>query len=83
MCTFCDQGLDQTKITTFSSKRLGEEIMYVGEKYSKIPEKIVPKRVGIFDSNWGIFDKDIDFAKHILKVIERYDWPKEITCLTP
>ena len=26
LCTFCDQGLDKTKITTFSVDRLAEEI---------------------------------------------------------
>ena len=41
LCTFCDQGLDQTKITTFSVDRLAEEIMYVGTKLSKIKNKLL------------------------------------------
>ena len=36
LCTFCDQGLDANKITAFSTKRLADEMMYVGEKMSKI-----------------------------------------------
>ena len=36
MCTFCDQGLDSTKITAFSVKRLAEEIRYVAEKIANI-----------------------------------------------
>ena len=36
LCTFCDQGLDASKITAFSTKRLAEEMMYVGEKMSKL-----------------------------------------------
>ena len=36
LCTFCDQGLDASKITSFSSKRLLEEFWYVGEKMSKL-----------------------------------------------
>ena len=81
MCTFCDQGLDASKITTFSVERLAEEIMYVGTKLSKIKNKT--KRIAVFDSNWGIFEKDVQLADHILKVMEKYDWPQDIACLTP
>ena len=35
LCTFCDQGLDESKITTFSTKRLAEEMEYVGKKNIK------------------------------------------------
>tara|TARA_B100001093_G_scaffold106643_1_gene98990 strand:+ start:2278 stop:4386 length:2109 start_codon:yes stop_codon:yes gene_type:complete len=81
LCTFCDQGLDQTKITTFSVKRLAEEMMYVGEKMSLNKEGT--QTTFIFDANWGMFEKDVDLAHEILKVMEKYDWPKYIECLTP
>ncbi len=81
LCTFCDQGLDQTKITTFSVKRLAEEMMYVGEKMSSNKEGT--QTTFIFDANWGMFEKDVDLAHEILKVMEKYDWPKYIECLTP
>ena len=81
LCTFCDQGLDQTKITTFSVKRLAEEMRYVGKKLSKI--KNGTKTTFIFDANWGIFEKDVELSYEILKVIDEYDWPKYIECLTP
>ena len=81
MCTFCDQGLDKTKITTFSANRLAEEMEYVGKKMSKFSEGT--KTISIFDSNWGIFQKDVDLAKDILKVMNKYDWPQYIECLTP
>ena len=81
MCTFCDQGLDETKITTFSTKRLAEEMMYVGEKMSKI--KNGTKTVSIHDSNWGLFQKDVELADHLRKVIDKYDWPQHIRCATP
>jgi len=81
LCTFCDQGLDQSKIATFSVKRLAEEMMYVGEKMSKLEKGT--KTVGIFDSNWGMFEKDVELADHILEVIEKYDWPQYIECVTP
>ena len=36
LCTFCDQGLDQSKITAFSTDRLSEEMFYVGKKISQL-----------------------------------------------
>ncbi len=81
LCTFCDQGLDETKITAFSSKRLADEMMYVGKKISKI--KKGSKTISIFDSNWGLFEKDLELADEIAKVMEKYDWPQYIFCSTP
>jgi len=81
LCTFCDQGLDETKITTFSTKRLAEEMMYVGEKMHKIKDGT--QSVSIHDSNWGLFQKDVELADHLRKVIDKYDWPQNIRCATP
>lgn len=81
MCTFCDQGLDSSKITAFSSKRLMEEFWYVAEKMSQYPNGT--KNVAIFDSNWGIFEKDVELSERVLDVMNKYDWPKYIECLTP
>jgi hypothetical protein len=81
LCTFCDQGLDQSKITTFSVKRLAEEILYVAQKISKLEKGT--KAMSIFDSNWGLFEKDLRLADEILPIMEKYDWPQYIECLTP
>ncbi len=81
LCTFCDQGLDSSKITAFSTNRLAEEMMYVGEKMSKIEGGT--KSVAIFDSNWGLFQKDVDLAPRILEVMNKYDWPQYIDCSAP
>ena len=81
LCTFCDQGLDETKITSFSVERLAQELMYVGEKMHNIKDGI--KSISIFDSNWGLFQKDVDLADRILEVMNKYDWPHNIKCTTP
>ena len=81
MCTFCDQGLDASKVTSFSSKRLMEEFWYVGEKMSK--HENGTKNISIFDSNWGLFEKDVELSKLLLEVMNKYDWPQYIDCLTP
>ena len=81
LCTFCDQGLDSSKITAFSTNRLADEMMYVGERMSKIEGGT--KSVAIFDSNWGLFQKDVDLAPRILEVMNKYDWPQYIDCSAP
>ena len=81
LCTFCDQGLDQSKITTFSVNRMAEEMNYVAKKLSVL--KKGTKTISIFDSNWGLFEKDLRLANEILPIMEKYDWPQYIECLTP
>ena len=81
LCTFCDQGIDESKITAFSTQRSAEEIMYVGSKVAKVKNGI--KTIYMFDSNWGLYQKDVDLADHIAKVIEKYNWPEFIYCSTP
>ena len=54
MCTFCDQGLDQSKITAFSTERLTEEMEYVAKKLDKVKGT---KTIAIFDSNFGLFQR--------------------------
>ena len=74
-------SLDANKITAFSTKRLAAEMMYVGEKMSKIEKGT--KLISIFDSNWGLFQKDVELADHIAKVMDKYDWPQQIKSTTP
>ncbi len=81
LCTFCDQGLDMSKMTTFSVKRLEEELNYVAKKLSLI--KGGTKAISIFDSNWGMYEKDVELADGLLKLMDQYDWPQYIECLTP
>ena len=80
LCTFCDQGLDMTKITTFSVERIAEEIEYVAKK---LHDKKGTKSIFMFDSNWGIFEKDVRLSDEILKIMNKYDYPQYIECLTP
>ena len=56
-------------------------MLYVVKKLSHLKEGT--KGISIFDSNWGLFEKDVRLADHILKLIEKYNWPKYVECLTP
>ncbi len=81
LCTFCDQGIDESKITAFSTKRLSDEMKYVASKVANLEKGT--KTICIYDANWGLFDKDIKLADEIAKVMDKYDWPKNIHCSTP
>jgi|TARA_B100001964_G_scaffold75087_1_gene85359 radical SAM superfamily enzyme YgiQ (UPF0313 family) len=81
MCTFCDQGLDTHKITNHSNARTAEDMMYVGERVSQLKNGI--KYIEFFDSNWGMFEKDLEFADDILKIIKKYNWPEYIVSQPP
>ena len=35
LCTFCDQGIDESKISAFSTQRCADEMLYVAKKISK------------------------------------------------
>tara|TARA_B100001540_G_scaffold300060_1_gene305128 strand:- start:971 stop:3082 length:2112 start_codon:yes stop_codon:yes gene_type:complete len=81
LCTFCDQGIDESKITAFSTKRLSDEMWYVAKKIAKLKEGT--KTICIYDANWGLFEKDIALADHIAEIMDEFDWPKNIHCSTP
>jgi len=81
LCAFCDQGLDASKISAFSSERLAEELLYVAKKIANKPG--ATKAISIFDSNWGMYKKDVELADSIREIMDEYDWPQYIECLTP
>jgi radical SAM superfamily enzyme YgiQ (UPF0313 family) len=80
LCTYCDQGIDATKIATFSVDRIAEEIEYVAKK---LRDRKGTKAIIMTDSNWGIFEKDVRLSHKILKVMDKYDYPQYIECITP
>ena len=79
-CTFCDMGIDPTKIVSFSTKRMIEELDYVCEKVTKFSGT---KSIAFHDSNWGMYAKDVALSDHILKLINEKDWPTYIEISTP
>ena len=81
LCTFCDRGLDPSKISSFGTKRMYEELVYVGKKLHKL--KNGTKTVIFYDANWGMYQKDVELGDEMLKIIEKYDWPKNIYIQTP
>ena len=54
---------------------------YVAKKLSKLNSG--SKTVVIFDSNFGLFEKDVNLAKYLLEVMNEYDWPQYIEAIAP
>jgi radical SAM superfamily enzyme YgiQ (UPF0313 family) len=69
-CTFCDWGAATlSKIHPMSDERVYGEIEFAGMKRLAY--------AGFCDANFGILPRDVDIAKHMIAVHERYGWPKE------
>ena len=79
-CTFCDQGIDVTKMVSFSTRRMEAELSYVCEKVTKFSGS---RSIAFHDANWGMYIKDINLTDHILKLINEKDWPQFIEISTP
>ena len=79
-CTFCDQGLDQNKIVSFSTQRMCDELDYVSEKIVKCKGTW---SIAFHDSNWGMYKKDLELSDHLLKLINEKNWPSYIEISTP
>jgi radical SAM superfamily enzyme YgiQ (UPF0313 family) len=79
-CTFCGQGIDVTKMVSFSTKRMEAELSYVCEKVTKFSGST---SISFHDANWGMYIKDINLTDHILKLINEKNWPQFIEISTP
>ena len=56
------------------------ELDYVSEKVCKTDGT---KSIAFHDSNWGMYKKDVDLSDHILKLIDKKNWPISIEVSTP
>ena len=75
-CTFCWEGGDYfRKIGRFSQKRVKTELKYIKERF-KSPD------LQITDANFGMYKQDVDTAKEIRQIQEKYKWPMTILAAT-
>ncbi len=80
LCTFCDQGLDSTKMVSFTVERIRLELIYIANKLAGLSEA---RTLAIHDSNWGMYKQDVELARSLRKIIDVYDWPKHISISAP
>ena len=74
-CTFCDQeAVYYNKIAKFDYDRVIQEIDWVAKNKIEF--------LYFADSNLGIFDRDIDFLRHLAKCRNTYGYPRQIDYAT-
>jgi len=80
-CTYCVQGTRwYTKVHNFSKERIREEIQYIAKKiHEKSPNM---RTLRIADSNYGMFERDIEISSYLGEMQKQYGWPMYIDATT-
>jgi len=80
-CTFCCQGTGfYTKVHNFSIDRMREEIIYIAKRVKERSPRMGTLRIA--DSNYGMFERDIEISSFIGQVQKDYKWPTFIDATT-
>ncbi|WP_372626692.1 radical SAM protein [Arsukibacterium sp.] len=70
-CTFCDWGsATNQKVRKFEMDRVEQEINWIGQNKIKV--------MWIADANFGMYERDIDIARHIVAVKQQFGYPHEV-----
>ena len=71
-CTFCADGIGaQNKIYKTNPKRFEAELIYIAERYKG-------KYLLIADDNFGMYPEDVEIARIIARIREKYDFPHHL-----
>lgn len=80
-CTFCVQGTSwYTKVHNFSIERIKEEVTYIARKLKELSPSMGTLRIA--DSNFGMFERDVEISEHIGQMQRDYNWPTYIDATT-
>ena len=80
-CTFCVQGTDwYTKVNYFDKARLREEIDYIARRIQERSPQMGVLRIA--DSNYGMFERDVELSGWIGEAQRTYGWPTFIDATT-
>ena len=80
-CTFCVQGVRwYTKVHNFTKDRIREEIDYIGHRIKTTCPSMGFLRIA--DSNYGMFERDIEISGWIGEAQKRHGWPRYIDATT-
>ena len=80
-CTFCCQGTKfYSKIHNFSVERIKEEITYIAKRIKSHSPRMGTLRIA--DSNYGMYERDIDISAHLGEMQKQYGWPTFIDATT-
>lgn len=82
-CTFCTEGqLYWNKVKTKPRSIVSEEIEYISHKMSKLSESKRRTDLIIADSNFGMFEEDLETCKILAKSQKEKNYPKYISVAT-
>lgn len=80
-CTFCVQGTKfYSKIHNFSVDRIKDEITYIAKRIRSHSPNMGTLRIA--DSNYGMYERDIEISGHIGLMQKEYGWPTFIDATT-
>jgi radical SAM superfamily enzyme YgiQ (UPF0313 family) len=80
-CTFCAQGTSwYSKVNNFDLDRMKEEIHYIARKIKEKSPQMGTLRIA--DSNYGMFERDIEISAYIGEMQRKYGWPTFIDATT-
>ncbi len=80
-CTFCVQGTKYySKIHNFSVDRIKDEITYIAKRIKSHSPNMGTLRIA--DSNYGMYERDIEISGHIGLMQKEHGWPTFIDATT-
>lgn len=80
-CTFCVQGTSwYTKVHNFDIARMKEEIEYIAKKVKALSPRMGTLRIA--DSNYGMFERDVEISEFIGEMQRKYGYPTFIDATT-
>lgn len=80
-CTFCVQGVRwYTKVHNFTQERIRDEVEYIGSHIAELSPSMGTLRIA--DSNFGMFERDIEISEYIGASQRDYGWPTYIDATT-
>jgi radical SAM superfamily enzyme YgiQ (UPF0313 family) len=80
-CTYCVQGTRwYTKVHNFTVERIREEVFYVARKIKELSPSMGTLRIA--DSNYGMFERDIEISGYLGETQKEFRWPTYIDATT-
>ena len=82
-CTFCVEGMSYyTKIYRNNQEKIKAELNYIGSKMQQVRNKGGRNDLWLVDSNFGMYNEDLETCKSIAECQTKYHWPEYIQCDT-
>lgn len=72
-CTFCTEGQEYfNKVKFKGNESVLSDLRYIAERVGTVPDLV------IVDSNFGMFQQDLETCREIARLQEKYQWPKHV-----